>query len=290
MPKSLGTLRYACTPLYASQQQKDGADPDPRDDVFALGVIWYQLSLRDLSKGAPTGLGWDKKLRGLGLSERHIELLGQCMAEDRDDRPKDAQELFERLARLSADQSDGGKKESAPPIGDPTKKTEESPAERVRRLKAEAGKLQDNARVLLQLHDYEAAAALLEGVRPELTPLRDAALFADAVGQRDRLRQLHQQIHQQLSAGKLKDPRLPGLIASFLEIKPNDLSWPAGSRQQLAASSVSNAAPVAKFASGAARCEAGWAEAAARSARHRSRSIKGYGAASIPSRRRNGSK
>ena len=62
-----------------------GNDPDPRDDVFALGVIWYQLMLRDLSKGAPTGLGWDKKLRSMGLSEGLIQLLGGCFAEDPDD-------------------------------------------------------------------------------------------------------------------------------------------------------------------------------------------------------------
>src|SRR5262249_47326684 len=36
-------LRGAYTPLYASPQQVRGEPPDPRDDVHALGVIWYQL-------------------------------------------------------------------------------------------------------------------------------------------------------------------------------------------------------------------------------------------------------
>ncbi|HKB37821.1 MAG TPA: serine/threonine-protein kinase, partial [Gemmataceae bacterium] len=36
-------LRGACTPLYASPQQQSGHDPDPRDDVYSLGVIWYQM-------------------------------------------------------------------------------------------------------------------------------------------------------------------------------------------------------------------------------------------------------
>src|SRR5262249_37935705 len=42
-------VRGAYSPLYASPQQMGGADPDPRDDVYALGVIWYQLLVGDLS-------------------------------------------------------------------------------------------------------------------------------------------------------------------------------------------------------------------------------------------------
>ena len=41
------------TPLYASPEQMAGRPPDPRDDVHALGVIWYQLLVGDLSRGAP---------------------------------------------------------------------------------------------------------------------------------------------------------------------------------------------------------------------------------------------
>ncbi|MBI2808208.1 MAG: SUMF1/EgtB/PvdO family nonheme iron enzyme [Planctomycetes bacterium] len=117
MPKSLGTLRYACTPLYASPQQQRGEDPDPRDDVFALGVIGYQLLLRDLSRSAPTGWGWDKRLRALGLADGHVQLLGECMAQDVDDRPKDAQELHERIVKL-ARMPDGERSE---PSGSPTR-------------------------------------------------------------------------------------------------------------------------------------------------------------------------
>ena len=56
LANSLGTLRYACTPIYASPQQERGDDPDPRDDVFALGVIWYQLLLHNLTRS--TRPGW----------------------------------------------------------------------------------------------------------------------------------------------------------------------------------------------------------------------------------------
>jgi hypothetical protein len=49
------------TPLYASPQHARGEDPDPADDVYALGVIWYQLVTGDLTKGPPTGNSWSKR-------------------------------------------------------------------------------------------------------------------------------------------------------------------------------------------------------------------------------------
>ncbi len=119
--RSLGTLRYMCTPLYASPQQKRGDDPDPRDDVYALGVIGYQLILRDLTRSAPTGLGWDKRLRErrraeghTALAEGYIALLGECMAEDPDDRPKDAQELYERLVEIVTSNAPGSSAPATP--------------------------------------------------------------------------------------------------------------------------------------------------------------------------------
>ena len=47
----LAGLRGARTSLYASPQQLRGADADPRDDVHALGVIWYQLLTGTLTNG-----------------------------------------------------------------------------------------------------------------------------------------------------------------------------------------------------------------------------------------------
>jgi serine/threonine protein kinase len=48
-------LRGSCTPLYASPEQLRGERPDPRDDVFALGVLWHQLLIGDLTAGRPGG-------------------------------------------------------------------------------------------------------------------------------------------------------------------------------------------------------------------------------------------
>jgi serine/threonine protein kinase len=59
-------LRGSYTPLYASPQQVKGERPDTRDDVHALGVIWYQLVTGDVrlppippdwQEAAPSGRG-----------------------------------------------------------------------------------------------------------------------------------------------------------------------------------------------------------------------------------------
>jgi serine/threonine protein kinase len=62
-------LRGSHTPLYASPQQVHGDPPDPRDDVHALGVIWYQLLTGDLSTGAPTGIDWVDEMKNAGMDE-----------------------------------------------------------------------------------------------------------------------------------------------------------------------------------------------------------------------------
>ena len=93
------TLRGAHTPLYASPQQIRGEAPDVRDDVHALGVIWYQLLTGDLSTGAPTGL-WTEELADAGLSRELIRLLGACVDSRADKRPPDAAYLAEQMETL----------------------------------------------------------------------------------------------------------------------------------------------------------------------------------------------
>ncbi len=81
-------VRGSHTPLYASPQQVRGEAPDPRDDVHALGVIWYQLLTGDLGQGAPTGLDWADELEEAGLERRLIKLLGACVTARSDKPPR----------------------------------------------------------------------------------------------------------------------------------------------------------------------------------------------------------
>lgn len=93
-------VRGAHTPLYASPQQKRGAEPDPRDDVHALGVIWYQMITGDLAKGPPTGRAWEQRLVERGMSQPLVDLLRSCMEEEPQDRPENGAALANRLGAL----------------------------------------------------------------------------------------------------------------------------------------------------------------------------------------------
>lgn len=96
----VSAARGAFTPHYAPWQQMNGLPPDPRDDVFALGVIWYQLIVNNLSVGRPGGEGWKRRMVERGLSNEMIALLVSCFEDDRDDRPADAATLADQIADL----------------------------------------------------------------------------------------------------------------------------------------------------------------------------------------------
>ena len=101
------TSAGTCTPLYASPQQRRGAGPDPRDDVYALGVIWYQMLVGDVTKEPPRGGSWKKRLLDQGTTPNMLALLERCLEDDPADRPADAQVL--------AQESQAIVKEAAPP-------------------------------------------------------------------------------------------------------------------------------------------------------------------------------
>jgi serine/threonine protein kinase len=105
------------TPLYASPQQMRGEDPDPRDDVHALGVIWYQLLTGDLSTGAPAGLDWPDDLKASGMTEAQVQLLASCFSSRPERRPASAAVLARQLQEL-LDGGDG-KREARPPAREP---------------------------------------------------------------------------------------------------------------------------------------------------------------------------
>jgi serine/threonine protein kinase len=92
-------LRGAHTPLYASPQQVGGAPPDPRDDVYSLGVIWFQLLTTELGM-LSLPADWRDLAQERGLSGALLDLLASCLASREDRRPCDAGVLAEQLEDL----------------------------------------------------------------------------------------------------------------------------------------------------------------------------------------------
>jgi serine/threonine protein kinase len=91
--------RGAFTPIYASPQQKRGNAADPRDDVFALGVIGYQLLLADVTAERPGGKGWRRAMQAEGMQAELLDVLESCWDDSPSERPSDAGELLDRLPR-----------------------------------------------------------------------------------------------------------------------------------------------------------------------------------------------
>jgi serine/threonine protein kinase len=88
-------FRGAGTPLYMSPEQRRGAAPDPRHDLNALGVMWFQLLVGDVSRELPHG--WAKELTvRYGVPATHVALIERCVGW-MDERPKDATELLALL-------------------------------------------------------------------------------------------------------------------------------------------------------------------------------------------------
>jgi len=66
--------------LYATPQRRKGEKPGPGDDVYALGVLWYQAVMGDWELPPPTGLDWVNRAIDRGLLAGHGRILGRCLA------------------------------------------------------------------------------------------------------------------------------------------------------------------------------------------------------------------
>jgi tRNA A-37 threonylcarbamoyl transferase component Bud32 len=93
-------LKAARSRIYAPPERAFGSPPHPRDDVYALGVIAYQLALGDAS--AVPGTDAIDTLRDLGVQDRFISLIVKSVAMDPNRRPKDAGEWERHLAAMLA--------------------------------------------------------------------------------------------------------------------------------------------------------------------------------------------
>ncbi len=93
-------LKNAVNP-YASPEQLRDEPPRPQDDVYALGVLWYQLLAGDLSCFRPGGSSWRRRFIRLGAPAELIELLECCFDDDVRERPADGLVLAERMQNLT---------------------------------------------------------------------------------------------------------------------------------------------------------------------------------------------
>jgi formylglycine-generating enzyme required for sulfatase activity/serine/threonine protein kinase len=206
----LTTLRGACTPLYASPQQLRGEFPDPRDDVYSLGVIWYQLLVSDLSTGRPGGTSWTKRLSEHGMPADFLALLGSCLEDFPSERPADAGVLSSRLAALLRG-SQPVAAEASPPSGD------DDLAMQVQRTLERVARGQEKALDLaIREHDYAAAAKLLQTIPVHL---RDAVLYKKVCEKRDRVIHLDRVLQEHVQAGEFDSAALVG--ADLLQLQPH---------------------------------------------------------------------
>lgn len=96
----------AYTEAYATDEMVDGIDPHPADDLYALGIIGYELltGFHPYQRhSAPNARKLGLKPPPLkGLKRREVQALQRCLSFDRKERPKDAGEFLKLFRGVTA--------------------------------------------------------------------------------------------------------------------------------------------------------------------------------------------
>ncbi len=114
--------------LYASPEQIEGRDPDPRDDVHALGVIWYQMMTGNLTRGPSARPGLaptvsrpghvSRPARAAGLLLRRSKRTGRLM---RRSWPKSSERSSDRRWSRSRKKTAGSSRPEPVKVPEPPK-------------------------------------------------------------------------------------------------------------------------------------------------------------------------
>lgn len=121
-------FRGSGTPLYMSPEQRRGDQPDPRHDLYSLGVMWYQLIVGDVSRELHPG--WpDELMEEYQTPKEHIEVIQKCVGYFKK-RPAHGAEL---LSMLPAAAPTGG----APSVVAPATSTRDAEFDRLKLLLAD---------------------------------------------------------------------------------------------------------------------------------------------------------
>src|SRR5262249_24622320 len=71
-------FRGAGTPLYMAPEQRRGEAPDPRHDLYSLGVMWYQLLVGDVTRELHPGRAKERSIR-YQVPAEHIKIIEACV-------------------------------------------------------------------------------------------------------------------------------------------------------------------------------------------------------------------
>jgi WD40 repeat protein len=104
-------FRGAGTPLYMSPEQRQGDPPEPRHDIYSIGVMWYQLLIGDFTREFHPGWA-DELAEEFDIPHKQIELIQQCVGYLKK-RPATAKELLGLLPPPSLPQAPATRKEPA---------------------------------------------------------------------------------------------------------------------------------------------------------------------------------
>ena len=91
------------TVAYASPQQEKGLPAHESDDIFAIGVIWYELLVGEMGHGPPIGRDWTElrsRMKLRGMSDPQFDILEQCLEPSRKHRIHNAIELAKKIEQV----------------------------------------------------------------------------------------------------------------------------------------------------------------------------------------------